>query len=69
MYFNKRYCEVSSVPLFRIYQCRQGHAICGNCYEKPQIRKCPTCRGLFIGRATVLEKIAATMSGPGSKSA
>eukprot|EP00092_Neocalanus_flemingeri_P071949 GFUD01088459.1.p1 GENE.GFUD01088459.1~~GFUD01088459.1.p1 ORF type:complete len:564 (-),score=177.63 GFUD01088459.1:118-1809(-) len=54
-------CLEKMAPPKRIFQCRQGHAICGNCFEKPQVKKCPTCRGIFIGRATVLEKVAATL--------
>jgi len=55
-------CLEKMVPPKRIFQCRQGHAICGNCFSRPQVKKCPTCRGVFIGRATVLEKVAATLS-------
>eukprot|EP00092_Neocalanus_flemingeri_P025801 GFUD01027967.1.p1 GENE.GFUD01027967.1~~GFUD01027967.1.p1 ORF type:complete len:592 (+),score=185.21 GFUD01027967.1:32-1807(+) len=54
-------CLEKMAPPKRIFQCRQGHAICGNCFERPQVKKCPTCRGAFIGRATVLEKVAATL--------
>jgi len=54
-------CWEEMTPPKKIFQCRQGHAVCETCFENPQVKKCPTCRGHFIGRATTLEKIAMTL--------
>lgn len=48
-------------PPIKIFQCAQGHALCGIC--RPKCRNCPTCRGPMIGRATVLEKLAQGLLG------
>ena len=55
-------CLTEMLPPVRIWQCSSGHALCQSCKRNPNInRKCPTCRQPIVGRATVLEKMAATM--------
>jgi len=54
-------CLELMYPPIKIFQCGQGHALCGRC--RPKCRNCPTCRGPFIGRATVLEKLAQSLLG------
>lgn len=51
-------CLEEMRPPVRIWQCKDGHALCDNCKQNPRIKKCPTCRGPFMGRATILEKVA-----------
>jgi len=52
-------CLELMYPPIKIFQCGQGHALCGRC--RPKCRNCPTCRGPIIGRATVLEKLAQSL--------
>jgi len=40
-----------------IFQCVEGHSLCSQCKEKPQVKRCPTCRGKFVGRATNMEQL------------
>lgn len=55
-------CLTEMVPPVKIWTCKSGHLLCQTCKRNPNIRqKCPTCRGEIIGRATGLEKIAATL--------
>jgi len=55
-------CLTEMVPPTRIWQCSAGHAICQNCKRNKNIKKkCPTCRQAIIGRATTLEKMAASL--------
>ena len=37
----------------------QGHPVCEPCKLRPEVRYCPTCRQRIVGRATLVEKIAA----------
>ena len=62
---------------YMFLQCSNGHALCQRCKRNPNInrylsignplhwaiiiRKCPTCRQQIIGRATTIEKIAASL--------
>lgn len=41
-------------PPKRMFQCMDGHVVCGDC--KPNIRICPTCRGAMGGRAHAFEQ-------------
>jgi len=55
-------CLTEMVPPTRIWQCSAGHAICQSCKRNKNIKKkCPTCRQEIIGRATTLEKMAASL--------
>ena len=54
-------CYREMKPALQIWQCAQGHAVCGGCYSRPEVRKCPTCRQGIVGRATTMEKISATL--------
>ena len=38
----------------QVFQCQQGHFICGACRPRAQI--CPTCRGTMIGRCNGFEQ-------------
>ena len=50
-----------------IFQCRNGHLICRECYK--QLEKCPVCRALLCTntkiRCLAAEKIIARLSGAG----
>merc|ERR1739838_1269499 len=46
-------------PPVHIWQCAQGHPVCQPCRNRPEVRHCPTCRQRIVGRATLVEKIAA----------
>jgi len=54
-------CLELMYPPLKIFQCSQGHALCGKC--RPKCKNCPTCRGPIIGRATVLEHLAQSLLG------
>merc|ERR1712203_707816 len=55
-------CLTEMLPPIRIWQCSNGHALCQRCKRNPNInRKCPTCRQQIMGRATTIEKIAASL--------
>ena len=41
----------------------QGHPVCEPCKARPEVRHCPTCRQRIVGRATIVEKIAAQVFG------
>ena len=47
----------SHVVKFIFYH--QGHPVCEPCKARPEVRHCPTCRQRIVGRATLVEKIAA----------
>jgi len=47
----------------RIFQCSQGHSLCQECRDQPQVVCCPTCRGRFVGRATNMEQLLANIYG------
>ena len=32
----------------KIFQCPNGHLICENCQDRPEVRKCPVCR-VYLG--------------------
>jgi len=54
---------LSSLKGTRIYQCKQGHSLCHQCKNKPEVRSCPTCRGKLTGRATNMEHLLASIYG------
>jgi len=54
---------LSSLKGCRIYQCKQGHSLCHQCKNNPQVRCCPTCRGKLTGRATNMEHLLASIYG------
>jgi len=51
-------------PPVHIWQCAQGHPVCEPCKARPEVRHCPTCRQRIVGRATLVEKIAAQVFTP-----
>ena len=46
-------------PLYpeRIFQCGEGHILCGTCRRNITTSQCPTCRAPLLGRAIVLEQL------------
>jgi E3 ubiquitin-protein ligase SIAH1 len=40
-----------------IYQCRNGHCVCGECKER--VEDCPTCRGAFIDTRNLIAELLA----------
>lgn len=52
-------CFAEMKPPVHIWQCAQGHPVCQPCRNRPEVRHCPTCRQRIVGRATLVEKIAA----------
>jgi len=52
-------CFTEMKPPVHIWQCAQGHPVCQPCKARPEVRHCPTCRQRIVGRATLVEKIAA----------
>jgi len=55
-------CMNEMKPPARIFQCRSGHPICGDCNERMRRTKCPTCNTEnIIGRAFALEQLARTL--------
>ena len=57
-------CYEVMEPPRRIYQCLNGHLICQNCKERPEIRICPVCRVNLgprkenLSRNLAMEKLA-----------
>merc|ERR1712098_424908 len=45
-------CLEQMMPPTRIMQCPSGHLVYQTCESQPELRKCPTCRQDFTGRAT-----------------
>ena len=60
-------CLREMVPPMKIFQCRNGHALCEECKDNEHVRTCPSCRVTLEGDATrniLAEKmIEAAMSG------
>eukprot|EP00092_Neocalanus_flemingeri_P083635 GFUD01104985.1.p1 GENE.GFUD01104985.1~~GFUD01104985.1.p1 ORF type:complete len:225 (-),score=46.01 GFUD01104985.1:168-752(-) len=46
-------CFEQFVPNSRMFQCGQGHLVCGDCHRT---EICPTCRGPMTGRAHAFEQ-------------
>ena len=49
-------------PPMRLRQCGEGHITCDTCYarqagEEAEKRRCGLCRGMILGRPTVLESL------------
>ena len=65
-----RVCFNEMVPPIYIWQCPQGHPVCGTCHHKipslqdRNVKPCPTCRQEIVGRANTLEKIAMVFNNP-----
>ena len=55
-------CLEEMRPPARIFQCSRGHALCGGCRARPEVRRCPTCRLAFtphtLTRSILAEHIA-----------
>jgi len=52
--------EVCKPPL-QVWQCPEGHIICGSCVDRPELRVCPQCRVSLTGqlsRNRALEDLA-----------
>jgi len=49
--------EVMSPPA-HIWQCGDGHILCQNCRNHPEVRNCPECRGKIVGRNLAMERVA-----------
>ena len=65
-----RVCFNEMIPPIYIWQCPQGHPVCGTCHHKipslhdRNVKPCPTCRQELVGRANTLEKIAMVFNNP-----
>jgi len=44
-------------PRIKLWACRSGHSVCGNCYDRMPNKRCGQCREPITGRATDMEKI------------
>eukprot|EP00092_Neocalanus_flemingeri_P098701 GFUD01125865.1.p1 GENE.GFUD01125865.1~~GFUD01125865.1.p1 ORF type:complete len:103 (+),score=24.42 GFUD01125865.1:3-311(+) len=51
-------CVEPMSPPVRIWQCAEGHILCENCKNHPDVRNCPACRGAFAGRNLAMERMA-----------
>jgi len=54
-------CLSEFKPPIQIYQCLEGHVICGTCIRRPEVGVCPQCRIVWKGnlsRNRVLETIS-----------
>jgi len=47
-------CFHQLLPPKQMFQCVEGHIVCGTC--RPKIQICPTCRGAMTGRAHAFEQ-------------
>ena len=48
-------CLEEMKPPMQIYNCRNGHLICGDCL--PKVDSCTNCRTEYTGRATTVEQM------------
>ena len=55
------YCQEELGPPATIYQCREGHSLCGECRGRKEMTVCPQCLTDFTGRNIALERLAATL--------
>ena len=57
------YCqeEMGHPATSTIYQCAEGHSLCGKCRARPDMTSCPQCVSTFTGRNVALERLAATL--------
>jgi len=51
-------CAEEMTPPSRIYQCRDGHVVCQQCFQHKHIEVCPSCKHPISGRNIAMEKIA-----------
>jgi len=51
-------CAEMMAPPTRIWQCGEGHILCQNCKNHPEVKTCPACRGPFVGRNLAMERMA-----------
>jgi len=58
-------CFDSFRPPKKLVQCVNGHLLCLECRQKPQVQECPTCREQLTGRATAYEQLLNQMFGGG----
>jgi len=56
-------CFDSFQPPKKLVQCVNGHMICLECKQKPQVQECPTCREQLTGRATAYEQLLSQVFG------
>jgi len=51
-------------PPIHIWQCGEGHLLCGSCRDNPAVSCCPTCRGPWNqgGRNRGMERLAASLA-------
>lgn len=51
-------------PPIHIWQCGEGHLLCGSCRDNPAVSCCPTCRGSWNqgGRNRGMERLAASLA-------
>eukprot|EP00092_Neocalanus_flemingeri_P005041 GFUD01005421.1.p1 GENE.GFUD01005421.1~~GFUD01005421.1.p1 ORF type:complete len:233 (-),score=59.50 GFUD01005421.1:213-911(-) len=54
-------CFEPFTPPTRIFQCANGHLLCEQCQDKPELTVCPSCKNVFIGRATAMEQFLADL--------
>ena len=54
-------CQEELGPPGQIYQCEEGHNLCGDCRARPDLKGCPQCFSQFSGRNFALERLAATL--------
>eukprot|EP00092_Neocalanus_flemingeri_P003510 GFUD01003764.1.p1 GENE.GFUD01003764.1~~GFUD01003764.1.p1 ORF type:complete len:218 (+),score=51.52 GFUD01003764.1:460-1113(+) len=54
-------CYEPFTPPRRIIQCTNGHLVCESCHSKPQLKVCPTCKNVFMGRAIAMEQFLADL--------
>ena len=57
-------------PPMKIFQCSNGHALCGQCKDNPVMTSCPICRIVFTGsnvsRNILAESLAREMNSTSS---
>jgi len=60
-----RQCQTSLAPPTHIYSCRQGHSLCGNCRNNPDLKSCPLdeCGSALAGRDPAMERVSALVFG------
>jgi len=51
-------CQRDMAPPGKIYQCRDGHVVCEECWNRTDLKICSACKESIAGRNIAMEKIS-----------
>jgi len=61
-------CGIEMAPPLRIYQCRDGHVVCEECWDQRNVKVCPKCKEPISGRNVAMERISSIFFNSSSSS-